>query len=147
VESTWESRDLPVLDAIVSALDEDMMAIINVGDVADRLDIDAVDAFKACQALRGTYIQLDLVMAGGSPRPHHISDVTDAARRAVGQWPSADVWTERLLLALNAAADAEPDADRKKGLRVAAQTLGGIGRSVLVNVVTQGIEGTLPHHF
>lgn len=69
MESTWESRDLPVLDAIVSALDEDMMAIINVGDVADRLDIDAVDAFKACQALRGTYIQLDLVMAGGSPRP------------------------------------------------------------------------------
>lgn len=139
MESTWESRDLPVLDAIVRRFDESPFAILNVGDVANLVGLEAGSVLSACRALDGVYIEMDYVMAGGRPDPHHVRAVTPEARRVVGQWPSGEQWVERLVRALNEAAEVEPDEDRRSKLRTAAQTLGGIARQVAVAVATAGI--------
>ncbi len=78
-------------------------------------------------------------MAGGQPGPHRILGVTDAARRAVGQWPSAETWADRIVQALLDAADQEPDEAKRSRLRSAAESLGGLGRDVLVGVLSGGI--------
>jgi hypothetical protein len=65
--------------------------------------------------------------------------VTDEARRVVRQWPSADVWVDRLVAALGEAADREPDPERRSRLRAIAEGLGGFARDVAVGVLSGGI--------
>jgi hypothetical protein len=54
-----------------------------------------------------------------------IAGVTDEARRAVGQWPSAEVWVDRLVEALREAAEREPDPERRGRLRAMAEGSAG----------------------
>ena len=69
--------------------------------------------------------------------------VTDAARRAVGQWPSPEVWVERLVQALHEAAEREPDPERRGRLRAMAEGLGGFARDVAVGVLSGGITQSM----
>ena len=58
------------------------------------------------------------------------------ARRAVGHWPTAESVSDQLIAALLQATDREADRERKSKLRSAAETLGGVGREILVAVVS-----------
>jgi len=69
--------------------------------------------------------------------------VTDEARQAVGQWPSPQVWVERLIQALLEAAEREPDPERKGRLRALAEGLGGFARDVAVGVLSGGITQSM----
>jgi hypothetical protein len=72
-----------------------------------------------------------------------IAGVTDEARRAVGQWPSAEVWVDRLVEALREAAEREPDPERRGRLRAMAEGLGGFARDVAVGVLSGGITQSM----
>lgn len=63
-----------------------------------------------------------------------IMDVTDDARLAVGQWPSPESVADRIVAELVEAADREPDERKRTKLRAAAETLGSLGRDLLINV-------------
>jgi hypothetical protein len=144
MDSTWEQRDLPVLEAIVRYFDENPMEPgPTVGDIAQRTGRDPQEIFRAVKSLDETYLELRVYMAGGRVTPHRVLRVTDQARRAVGQWPSGDVWVDRLAAALREAAEQEPDPEKKTRLRAMAEGLGGFARDVAVGVLSGGITQSM----
>ena len=135
---TWETRDLPVLRALVQAVDEGVRSPIRADEVVRRTGFDADTVQDALWALAGeqppffeyidasTFDRRDLV----------VSQLTGHARRTVGTWPTADAWADHLIKALAEAAAQEPDEAERGKLRRAADVLGGLGRDVLAEVVT-----------
>jgi hypothetical protein len=85
VEDTWVSRDLPVLDATVTLLEEGM-DLPEVADIAGRAGLDVEDAARALRAMNGVFVDLRITM--GDPGRWFVSGVRPEARRAVGQWPT-----------------------------------------------------------
>lgn len=133
MESTWERRDLPILEAVVRLFDErpDVVSVTIKG-IADLTGMQPIEVYAAAKALSPTYLTLQEMMA--PPEHHRIRGVTDSARRAVGQWPSPEAVADRIVAALLEAADQEPDERKRTKLRAAAETLGSFGRDLLINV-------------
>ena len=142
MESTWESRDLPVLDAIVRYFDEhDGPEIPDVATFARITGMDPGQVAPAVRALSPRFIKTAATMGGLM----HVAimGVTDEARQAVGQWPSPEVWVDRLVQALREAAEREPDLEKKGRLRAMAEGLGGFARDVAVGVLSGGITQSM----
>ena len=134
MESTWETRELPVLEAVVRYFDENSGVLLpQISDLAEITGRDPIEVYRAAKALSPTYLRLSEVMSGADPNPHTVIAITDEARRAVGQWPSAEAVADRIVAALMEAADREPDERKRTKLRAAAETLGSFGRDLLVN--------------
>jgi hypothetical protein len=145
MEATWEGRDLPVLDVVVRHFDEHPQGqgvMLSCRDIANRAGRDPADVYRALKILEPTYLWLAEGLGRG-PSGCTVRGVTDDARRAVGQWPSADVWVDRLVQALREAAEREPDPERKTRLRAMAEGLGGFARDVAVGVLSGGITQSM----
>ena len=133
MESTWEPRDLPVLDAIVRYFDEhDGPEIPDVETFAKITGIDPGQVGRAVRALSPRFIKTGPGMGGLTEVS--IMGITDEAREKVGQWPTPEAVADRIVAALQEAADREPDQGKRTKLRAAAETLGSFGRDLLVNV-------------
>ena len=131
MESTWESRDLPVLDAVVRFLEEEFDGEYPRAQMfADRLGMDLQQVARAVMALAPTY--LVVAPSLGGPESLGIDGVTDEARRKVGQWPTAEAFVDRLADALLKAAAQEHDPVRRNRLRSTAEALGGAVREVAI---------------
>ena len=85
VKSTWERRDLPVLAAVIRLLDETATAQVRVSKVAEACGLSMDEVASAVETLNGTYLTWQKTL--GDAGSWVISRPTDAARRAVGQWP------------------------------------------------------------
>lgn len=135
---TWETRDLPVLCALVAAFDEGVPPPIGVQELVGRTGLDADTVQAALWALAGEqpsfFEYRDASTFDG--RDLMVELVTGHARRTVGTWPTAEVWADRLVHALIQAAEEEPDEARRGKLRRAADVLGGLGRDVLIDVIS-----------
>jgi hypothetical protein len=136
VEDTWASRDLPVLDATVRLLET--MDFPSARDIAAEAGMDAETTARALEALDGTF--LDLSRTLGSPENWHVNTVYAEARRAVGQWPTAESLITQLAGAFSTAAEREPDPEKKSRLRSIAGVLGGAGRDIAVEVAARVVE-------
>jgi hypothetical protein len=135
MESTWEGRDLPVLEAVVRLFDtRPEVTWVTVKGIADDVGMQPIEVYRAAKALSPTYLIFRETLAD-EPEPHRIEGVTDEARRAVGQWPSPASVADRIVRELLDAADREPDEAKRTKLRAAADALGGLGRDLLVNVI------------
>jgi hypothetical protein len=133
MESTWERRDLPVLDAVVHYFDEEDSAVIpDVGTFARITGMDAGQVGRAVRALSPRFVKTGPTMGDLTDVP--IMGITDEARQAVGQWPTPESVADRIVAALLEAADQEPDERKRTKLRAAAETLGSFGRDLLINV-------------
>jgi hypothetical protein len=143
VESSWESRDLPVLDAVVRYLDEHVDAMPDVAQIAAITGRGAAEVHRALRAMEGRFIEVDDRSADGHPDFYFVVRVTAEARQAVGQWPSPDVWVDRLVQALREAAEQESDPEKKTRLRAMAEGLGGFARDVAVGVLSGGITQSM----
>jgi hypothetical protein len=143
VEDTWASRDLPVLDATVRLLENNF--VVYVRDIAAETGIDPRDVDRALTALDGEYIgDYEQFATAGDPNPWHVGRVTAAARRVVGQWPTAESLIDRLAEAFSTAADREADPEKKSRLRSIAGMLGGAGYQIAVDVAARVVEHQLP---
>jgi hypothetical protein len=139
MESTWEPRDLPVLEAVVRYFDEHPQGVmLRCEEVAELAGRAATDVYRALKILEPTYVRLAPGL--GSPT---VRGVTDQAPRVVGQWPSAEVWVHRLVQALHEAAERESDPERRGRLRAMAEGLGGFARDVAVGVLSGGITQSI----
>ena len=78
-------------------------------------------------------------MTGGIPDSWYVTDVTAAARRVVGQWPTAESLAVRLAAAFSEAADEERDPERKNRLRQIANFLGETGKDIAAEVMAKVI--------
>jgi hypothetical protein len=136
VKDTWVSRDLPVLDATVSLIDEGIHWP-DAADIAERSGLEVSDVGRALKALNGEYLELRL--PAGDPSAWYVIELTSGARRAVGQWPSPEGVVDALAEAFGNAAEREPDAEKKSWLRQVAAFVGTTGRDVTTEVVSKVI--------
>jgi hypothetical protein len=67
----------------------------------------------------------------------HVQEISERARRTLKTWPTSDDVLDRLVAAIEALADKEPDPAEKSRLRSAAGVLGGMARDVVVAVLSQ----------
>jgi hypothetical protein len=132
MDDTWMSRDLPVLEAVVTWLDTDFSEIPQVYDIAERTGLSSMDVARAVKAMDGLYLELQLL--GGGPEGWAIRKVYPAARFAVGQWPTGEALIDHLVEGLGRAADTEPDPEKRERLKKAASWLGTGLRDTAANV-------------
>jgi hypothetical protein len=87
VESTWESRDLPVLEAFVRRFEErgGAAGAIDGQQLADQLGMPPEQVTLAVEALRPSYVDTQ-VLSHPDGDAYILRGVTAEARRAVGQW-------------------------------------------------------------
>lgn len=130
MHDTWAARDLPVLDATVSLLDESYM--VTVSDIAAKTGLDDAAVARALEALDPVYVDFRKTTTGGDPTFWYVLKVTPAARQAVGQWPTAESLIAALARELTASAQQEQDAERKGLLAYAARLVGDTLRDVSV---------------
>jgi len=135
MENTWTDRDLPALDAMVKYLDEQPQSFPRLSAIAELAGMDVADVGKAAIALQSDML-VDIQTTVGGPESWHLRGVSGEARRLVGQWPTADQFVDELVRRLQAAADGEPDEERRGRLRELASAAGGVARSVFVDVTT-----------
>ena len=144
MDETWASRDLPVLDAVVSQLDD----LLPKGDVPEAIDIatatgmEIAEVITALNALDGHYIELHKAL---EPSGWFVTSVTPTARRAVGQWPTGENLIERLAAGISRAAEEEPDPEQKRRLKTVARELGGAAKTIAINVASEILEHRLLH--
>ena len=140
VESTWATRELPILVATLRRLDagEDSAAIEDIGREASLSPRELLAGVRALESADPPYVRAQL--AGGWSDERFgggvISTVSERARRELGAWPSADDLLEQLVAVLAAAADEESEPERKSLLRAAADVLSGMARDIAVNVIS-----------
>jgi hypothetical protein len=133
MESTWTTRDQPVLDAIVRYFDEhDGPEIPDVETFAKLTRMGPGQVARAVRALSPRFIKTQATYGG--PMNVAIVGITDEAREKVGQWPTPESVADRIVAALLEAAEQEPDERKRTKLRAAAETLGSFGRDLLINV-------------
>ena len=135
MHDTWATRELPVLDATVSLLEESYM--VTVSDISARTELDAATVARALEALDPAYLDFRKTTTGGDPTFWYVHKVTPQARRAVGQWPTPDSFVTRLAEELSAAAGQEEDAERKGLLSYAARLIGDTLREAVVRAAGQ----------
>jgi hypothetical protein len=135
VHDTWAARELPVLDATVSLLEESYM--VTVSDIAARTELEPAAVARALEALDPDYVDFRKTTTGGDPTFWYVLKVTPQARRVVGQWPTPDSFVTRLAEELSAAASQEDDAERKGLLSYAARLVGDTLREAAVRAAGQ----------
>lgn len=139
MDDTCISRDLPVLETVVRLLDGGAREV-RVADIAGETGLDVKTIDRALEALTGPYItDYQRLATGGIPDTWSVTKVTAAARRVVGQWPTAERLAERLAAAFSEAADAEQDPERKSRLRQLASFLGETGKDLVAEIMAQVI--------
>jgi predicted ArsR family transcriptional regulator len=121
VEDTWAARDMRVLDAVVALLERSYM--VTVSDIAERTGLGLADVARSLDAMDPGYVDFRKTETGGDPTFWYVLKATPQARRAVGQWPTAEGLIDRLTKAFNDAADREEEPGRQQQLRQAAGLL------------------------
>jgi hypothetical protein len=135
VHDTWATRELPVLNATVSLLEDSYM--VTVSDIADRTGLEAPVVARSLEALDPAYLDFRKTETGGDPTFWYVLKVTPQARRAVGQWPTPDSLVTRLAEELSVAAAQEEDTERKGLLSYAARLIGDTLREAAVRAAGQ----------
>jgi hypothetical protein len=130
VHDTWAARDLPVLDATVGLLEHSYM--VTVTDIAAKIGLDPSIVAQALDALDPVYVDFRKTTTGGDPRFWYVFKVTPEARRAVGQWPTAEALANRLAEELSVAARQEHDGEQQGLLAYAARLIGDTLRDATV---------------
>ncbi len=138
MEDTWGVRDIPVLNAVVTLLEQSYM--VTVSDIAGQTGLDLADVARSLDALDPTYLDFRKTETGGDPTFWYVHKVTPQARKAVGQWPTAESLINRLAEAFAEEAEGEEDIERQYQLRQAAGLLAETVHDVAVRVAA-GITG------
>jgi predicted transcriptional regulator len=134
VDYTWGPREMPVLDAVVTLLEQSYM--VTVSDIAERTGLELAEVARSLDALDPTYVDFRKTETGGDPRFWYVLKVTPEARQVVGQWPTAETLIDQLAKAFRDAADEEDDPERHYQLRQAAALLESGIRDVAIRIAT-----------
>ena len=135
MEDTWWSRDLPVLDAAVQLFQE--QDFVEAGELARATGFDVKDVARALRDMQGHYV--GQIQSMGDMDRWCITEVTPEARRAVGQWPTPENVVDRLAEAFTAAAEHEPDTERRSKLREVGGFLAETGKDFAAEIVAKVI--------
>ena len=126
LESTWPTRDLPILPAALRRLDAGA-PWVELGEIRRELGLDETQlraGLRALECASPPYIQVSYLAEGVNG---HIHAVSERARRELGSWPSAESVVDRLAAALAEAADAgaRRGGERLRSLALRSGSHGG----------------------
>jgi hypothetical protein len=141
VHDTWAVRELPVLAATVALLEQSYM--VTVTDIASRTGLDPAEVARSLEALDPLYLDFRKTTTGGDPRFWYVFKVTPEARRAVGQWPTAESLIAALADELYAASHQETGDERQTLLAYAARLIGDTLRDLAVDAATRVLSPAL----
>jgi len=131
---TWHARDLIVLRAAVSTIDE-TGEMADVSQLCAATGLSQTEVERAVLALdRGQYVTGMITRTFGGAMVDGISEVGREAYRLTGAWPSPDAIADKLLAALTDVAENGDDEVSRSRARKALEGLGGLSRDLLVSV-------------
>lgn len=136
-QDTWATRDLPVLEAVVELFDDGEWRVSGA-QIAERTGLAEDVVQRAFFALVNEdpplfkYIDTSSLVG---PEIGWVYEPSGEARRRVGAWPTPESLADRLVQAMERAADSEPDEEKRSKLRHTASYLSSVGRDVLVEVI------------
>jgi hypothetical protein len=140
IEPTWATRELPILAAALRRVDAGDFDVHQLEGIRQELGFTPDELLAGLRALRSAdppYVDVQLM--GGWTREHagggFVEEVSERARRELGQWPSPENLVDQLAAALARAAEEEPAAERKGRLAQAAEVVSGMARDIAVQVV------------
>ena len=122
-------------------LNGQMLDVTDIGELTNDPELGGfgdLGVAAALNALDGVYLTIEKPI--GDLSGWFVSGVTPDGRRAVGQWPTAGNVIERLADGLEAAAEHEPDPERKGSIKSLAAALAGSAKDVATEVLTKVIE-------
>lgn len=132
-DDKWFSRDLRVLDAVVTAFDEyGPEQIPDVGDLVTATGLEVVEVVKSLIALEGEFLE---VGRAGDPDNWWVASITPSARRAVGSWPTPEHLAERVIEAISEAAETASEPETKSRLQRVGGALGGPAKDIFTKVL------------
>ena len=136
--STWQARELPILEAIAAAEEAD--AAIDSDGLATATGLPETAVCRGLAALMdGEYISGDDVSSQTTPFALLDVRLRERGRRAVGQWPSEDPF-DGLIAVLEARLAEETNTERKGKLGALLDAVRGVGRDVAVAVLTDLVK-------
>lgn len=143
-DETWARRELPVLRAAVELVDEMLTGgrYPDAGDISRRTQMDVEIVATALNALDEEFLAVQRTT--GDLDAWGVRGVTAAARRAIGQWPTAESIIEQLAAGFAQAAERESDPEQESRLREMARGLAGFANAVAVNIASQVIGQHIP---
>jgi hypothetical protein len=140
---TWTNRDLPVLRSALRRLDEGDY-FPNLEQIRQELELSIDQMRIAVDALTGAappYMTVTLLMGGPNQVAGHVDSVSERARRELGTWPTSAGVVDELVAALERAAAAETEPDKRSRLHNLAAGLTGFAREIAVGVITNKLNG------
>jgi predicted ArsR family transcriptional regulator len=132
---------MPVLNAAIELLERSYM--VTVSDIAGQTGLEKAVVARSLDALHPVHVDFRRTETGGDPTFWYVLKVTPEGRRAVGQWPTAEGFVDRLVEAFREAAASEADSERQYQLSQVAGLLSGSVRDVALKAAT-AIVGASP---
>lgn len=138
VRDTWTPRDLPVLEAVVSAFETNARGLRpDAPDLVTATGLPVDEVIKALDALDGEYLELrEGVGDHTNPERFYVNEIYPAARRATGQWPSPESQAQALLQALQHLANDAPDPATRSKAKKMLTVVGEVGLKFLIELLS-----------
>jgi hypothetical protein len=135
-EDTWNTRDLPVLQAIVDIYEDSGTYLTRATGIERRTGLDHDTVQRALRRLNSQPSFFEKVVEASGGQVIMVGPPTADALRIAGAWPSPEQLLQRLITALEVAAedDARGPEERSK-LRQAASYLGSFATQVAIGAL------------
>jgi hypothetical protein len=131
LRDTWASRDFPLLKHVAAAFDAE--GSVSAQGLTELTGMSQADVSGALRALDGVYLKINWFNRAAGIAV--IVDITPAARRAVGMWPTAESITEQLLATLDEQIEnSGADQDKRSKLIKMRNAIGGAARDLFIEV-------------
>jgi hypothetical protein len=142
-QDTWTTRDLPVLRAVVDTYEETGDYLTRASDIEAATGLDADTVQRAIRKLNTQPSFFEKVLDTAQGGIVMVGPPTGDALRVAGAWPSPENLLERLIAALESAANDETrEPDERSKLRQAASYLGSFASQVAIGALS-GAGGNL----
>jgi len=133
---TWSTRDLPVLRAVVERYDSTGIYLTTASDMEASVGFDHDTVQRALRALNTQPSFFEKVVEASGGQIIMVGPPTGDALRVAGAWPSPENLLERLIVALESAADDEMRTpDERNKLKQAAIWLASFGSQIAISAL------------
>jgi hypothetical protein len=143
MDSTWESRDLPVLRVIV-AMEDETRRHVTAEQIQQATGLDGDDVQRALGALgreQPPFFEIMDVSSMSGAFYMGAVNSTGHARRTVGSWPTPDNMADRIVAGLQEVAANAPSEEERSRARKVLDGVGGVGKGVLTGVLVKVLSG------
>lgn len=113
--STWETNEVPVLEATISLLEEGEPGMpVQLYDIVNSVELDEAAVSRSIAKLSHEHLVVKPIESMGGPVDYIVYEATPKGLRAAGVWPSEDAAAGAFLEALDQQIEEAPEGSQKK---------------------------------